>query len=257
MPITVTAQPTNSPPRVQINVTGLTDATTTIMRNDPDGRTRPVRAAEPATLTSGTWLGYDYEAPFGMAVTYTSLPPTNPAETSNADTLTVPDVWLVHPGVPDVSVRVDPQHVMTLDDRSRTARAAVLQPLGRATPIVVSETRSSVQSGLTVITDTLTDRDAMWAVLAGGSALLLNVPPSLDWGVTWEYVSIGDVSESYVAGGASESRIFALPYTVVDRPIGSLQAQWTYAGLLGKYTTYGDTLAHYATYADALANNSI
>lgn len=253
MPITAASQPTNIPPRVQLTVSGLTDATTTILRNDPDGRSRAVRGAEPLTLTGGGGVALDYEAPLGSPVTYTSAPPVNAAETSGPVTVDSLDVWLIHPGVPDLSVRVPAVNVTALQERTRAARAAVMQPPGRSTPVVVSEVRSSTTGGITVITETFADRDAMWALLELGITLLLNAPATLGWGVTWEYISVGDVTEDYLSRGLNAARLFSLPYTVVDRPAGALVTQWAY-GDVTTYSTYTAVLAAYPTYTSLLAN---
>lgn len=254
MAISVTAQPANVPPRVQITISGLSDSTTTITRLDPDGRVRAVRAAEPATLVAGAWQGFDYEMPLGVPVTYTSTPPLNAVETSTAATVTVTDGWLVHPGVPDLSVRLPQANVTQLEERTRAARSAVLQPLGRATPIVVNETRSGVQSGLTLLTETLDAAADVLAAVSSGAPMLLNFPPTWGWGVTWEYISIGDVTEGFVAKGLSAARLFTLPYTVVDRPVGSLTAQWTWAGVVAQYATWADVTAAFDTWTKLVAN---
>lgn len=418
MPITATAQPANTPPRVELKLADVEGTSVTILRNDPDGRSRPVRTAEPATLTGGAWTGFDYEAPLGQAVTYTlvsdtvqtaelltsnqrtfesgtalgwlgfgnttvaqttalarsgtgslsmtavaagsiqattntsaaAVPPvmsatpgvtytgsvwmraattartcalrmgffdsvgaqigtytvgtsaanttsgwtqftvtavapantarltiyaaavsaaqgevhyiddasvtyvtTSTTEVSTAVTLDVADIWLVHPGIPDLSVRVPADMVQQLDERTVAARSAVLQPLGRVTPIVVSDVRSAPQTGLAVFTETADARNALRALLARGQAVLVNIPLTLGWGVTYEWAAIGDVTEAYFNRGLSESRIFTLPYHVVDRPVGGLAAQWTYTDMHAASSSYAAVVATYATYSDIVA----
>jgi hypothetical protein len=262
--ITATAEPANLPPRVLVSIdfTSLTPDPTeaTVMRNDPDGRQRAVRLAEPAALAAGLWQGYDYESPFGQAVTYeaTSVTPAG-AVTSSSVTLNVTVPWLRHPGIPTLSVPVptDSFRKDSLASRARATSRAVFTPLGRETPIVVtSGVRSTPQTDMTLRTDTDAERDALWALLATEAVVLLDIPPGLSWGVTHEFISVGDVVESRVADwGSHASRWFSLPYLVVDRPAGGLQAQFTYADVLADHATYALVRSRYNTYSDLLANN--
>lgn len=257
--LTATAEPANMPPRVLLNLSfaDLTPDPTeaTILRNDPDGRTRAVRLAEPASLTAGAWQGYDYESPFGQAVTYTasSVSPAGTA-TSAAVTLSVTQAWLRHPGVPSLSVALP--LVSSIAPRSRGTSRAVFTPLGRSDPVVVtSRARPSVQSEIVLYLDDENTLAAMWALVDDELVLLLDVPPSKDWGLTHEYISVGDVTESrpFRFLGMSD-RLLSLPYLVVDRPAGGLQAQFTYADVLADHATYADVKSRYTTYSDLLAN---
>jgi hypothetical protein len=262
--IAVSAEPANLPPRVLVSIdfTSLTPDPTeaTVMRNDPDGRQRAVRLAEPAALTAGLWQGYDYESPFGLAVTYeaTSVTPAG-SVVSAPVTLDVAVPWLRHPGIPSLSVRVPPERFRkdSLASRMRASTRAVFEPLGRETPIVVSSgVRKAPQTEIALRTDTAGERDAMVALLADESVLLLDIPPGLAWGVTHEYISVGDVPETRVRDwGSAPERWFPLPYIVVDRPAGGLQAQFTWADVLADHATWADVRSRYNTWADVLANN--
>lgn len=254
MPLVATAQPGNVPPRVQLEATGLAGTTTTILRLDPDGRTRTVRTAEPATLTSGYWLGFDYEAPLGAPVTYRTTD-TTPV-TAGPVTLDATLIWLVHPGVPARSISILPELIGQVDPRSRAARSGVMQPLGRQTPVVVSEPRASSTFGIRFLTETVADIDRVWTLIADGAALLLNIPPVLGWGLTWQYVNVGDVQAEDIGGIASGARVWTFPLTVVDRPIGAQLAQWTYATMLTDNTlaSYADVMTKFGTYSNLQAN---
>src|ERR1044071_225891 len=110
--LTATPQPGNNPPRVllELEYGGQTEAT--ITRQDPDGQSRAVRLAEPATLVGSLWTGYDYESFFEAASIYTAT--TAGGSVSSAPvTLDVTDTWLRHPGVPTLSRKVDFQGVGT------------------------------------------------------------------------------------------------------------------------------------------------
>lgn len=254
MPLVATAQPDNTPPRVKLDATGLTGTSVTIVRVDPDGRTRTVRTAEPGTLTSGAGTWFDYEAPYGQPVTYRTTD-SSPV-TAAPVTLNATSVWLIHPGVPGRSISVAAENVGSVEPRARAARAAVMQPLGRNTPIVVSEPRGASTFGWTFLTETLGQLDAVWTLLADGSALLLNIPPAFGWGLTWQYVNVGDAQENDIAGGNVPARVWSMSLQVVDRPIGSQLAQWTYATLLADplMVSYADVQTRFATYSNLYAN---
>src|SRR6187549_3309934 len=105
--LTATPEPSNNPPRVLIQLTYTGQTSATIVRNDPDGTTTPVRLADPAALDgAGSWVGYDYESWFGASTTYTA-DTLGGSLTSSAMTLSVPDIWLRHPGVPALSQKID------------------------------------------------------------------------------------------------------------------------------------------------------
>lgn len=261
--ITATADPTNLPPRVALSFdfSSLTpDPTTaTLLRNDPDGQQRAVRLTEPASLVAGVWSGYDYESPFGLAVTYTATSTSPPdTVTSTAVTLTVADPWIRHPGVPSLSVKIPATRFRkdSLATRARTTSRATFMPIGRSMPVVItSGARSSPVTEMTIRTDTDPELSAVWDLIEDESILLLDIPPAMAWGVTHEYISIGDVTEARVGDwGANPRRWFSLPYVVVDRPAGGLQAQFTYADVLAAHSTYTQVKTRYNTYANLLAN---
>jgi hypothetical protein len=73
------------------------------------------------------------------------------------------------------------------------------------------------------------ERSALEGVLADGSVLLLNVPPSLGYGVASSYVQFFDVDENRVIDfGPWPWREWPLPYQTVDRPAGGTQAGVTW-----------------------------
>jgi hypothetical protein len=258
-----TPEPLNVPPRILLEL-DMSDLTpdpprVSITRLDPDGRTRSVRLAEPAILVAGVWLGYDYESPFGVEVSYeaTSATPVGDVVTDGVILdVTVP--WLRHPGIPTLSIELsfDKFRKDSFTQRSRATSRAVFTPLGRSTPVVVaSGYRATVSTEMTLRTDSIEELDAMWAILDDETVLLLDIPLARGWGVTHEYVSIGDVTETRIADwGSHTGRWFSLPYLVVDRPAGGFLAQFTYADVLGGYGTYTAVYSSFASYADLLAN---
>lgn len=258
--ITATAEPDNVPPRVRIDITATAGAgTETILRYGPDGRAVPVRTLDgnplPLSGVPGDYDGliYDYEMPLGQTVVYgrieddDSTPPILSDEVFLADTR----VWLVHPGVPALSM---PIFVASFGGRVRRASRGVFQPMGRSTAVVVSDgARKGFESLIEVKTESLDELANLYSLLEDASTLLLNVPPSLGWGVATTYISVGDVEESRLMEYAGEPRRYvSLPYVVTARPAGGTQSQRTYADLL-EYATYADLSVAYEDYLDLLA----
>jgi hypothetical protein len=252
--LVATPDPANNPPRVLLTLTYTGQTSATIVRNDPDGSQTPVRLAEPATLDgTGSWVGYDYESWFGSSTTYTATT-AGGSITSSAITLAVADVWLRHPGIPSLSQKVDFQGDGT---PVRTVIQAVLEPLGRATPIVLSDgQRKSKRDQITLRTKNDTEHQALLGLLDDVTPLLLAVPPAKGFGadLTHQYLSLGDLTQGRLRPDYFPDtwRIWTAPYIVVGRPAGGIQAQRTYADLVAGFATYQAVLTRYATYTAVL-----
>lgn len=219
------------PPRVRLNVTASSGETsTTVTRINPNGSVVPVRTTDgnPLLLSSGSGLLYDYEAPIGSGVTFSSL--ESPATISAQVAVNVPDVWLIHPGVPSLSVIIA---AAGITGRTRRVTRGVFYPLGGGYPVTRTDgARKSPEYTLTIQTTTDSDRAAIDALLDDASVLLLNVPAGKGWGITAEYVSAGDSLEDRLYQyGAERRRTWQLPLLVTDRPVGGSQAQRTLADL--------------------------
>ena len=242
--------------KLDVTDTGTSPAlfAATVTRLDSDGQTRTVRTADgnPLVLTTSgaTRVGtlYDYEMPFGVEVTYSTL--ETPANTATA---TVPEtrVWLIHPGVPSISMPITAEKV---GSRSRKAQRGVHYPMGRKYPVVQTDgSRKAAEYTLSVYTATVSEGANLEALLDDATPLLLNVPAAKGWGITAEYVSVGDVEEARVTRFPGEpARIWQLPLTVVDAPVGGSQAERSYVDLL-EYSSYTELQSSYATYAALLA----
>ncbi len=247
-----TPQPDNNPPRtmLELEYTGQTEAT--ISRLDPDGNTRPVRLGDPATLTSGVWVGYDYESWFGEESTYTATT-AGGSLTAGPVILDVDQIWLRHPGVPSLSMAVDFQGE---GEPVRPVTQAVIEPIGRREPIVVTDGRRRSKRGeLTLRTETLEELAALVAILDDASVLLLSLPAGLGYGMDGnQYLSLGDLREARFQPDYYPHpwRIWTLPYIVVGRPAGGLQSERTYSDLLAAHATYLQMRSAYPSYLDLL-----
>jgi hypothetical protein len=251
-----TPEPSNLPPRtlLQLTYTGQTSAT--ITRLDPDGRERPVRLAEPAALDgAGTWIGYDYESWFGEDSTYTAVT-AGGSLTTSVVSLDVSVIWLRHPGVPSLSRRIDFQGE---GEPARPVNQAILEPLNRAFPIVVTDgRRRTKRAEITIRTATENEASALLDLLDDTAVLLLDIPVTKNLNMTrHQYLSLGDLKESRRRPDyyLDPHKIWTAPYVVVDRPAGGLQSERTYDTVLADFTTYTDVLTEYATYNDVLTGN--
>lgn len=252
--LTATPDPSNQPPRVLLNLTYTGQTSATIVRNDPDGSQTPVRLAEPVTLDgTGSAVLYDYESWFGSSTTYTATT-AGGSITSSAVTLSVNAVWLRHPGIPSLSQLID---FHGEGDPVRAVTQTVLQPLGRETPVVVSDGQRKAKTGtITIWTASDTEHSNLLGLLDDCSVLLLDVPPAWAFGadLTHQYVSIGDLTMQRRVEGyyVDTHRIWTAPYIVVGRPAGGIQSQRTYADVLAGFATYQAVLTRYTSYTTVL-----
>ena len=254
--VTATVDTANTPPRVRLDVADTGSpafATVNVTRLDPDGVTRPVRTADgnPLPMSSGAGLVYDYEVPYGQAVTYSTL--ETPGNVTTPVTVPITQPWLIHPGVPSRSMQVT-FRPGTLQDETLTVRQGVFWPMGRTTPIIVGDgARHRSQSQLVLTTQSSSELAAIRALLADASVLLLNLPPSVGADYQTRYIAVSDVKISrWTDTSINSYRDVTLPFVTVDRPAGGTQSQRTLADLL-VYPTLAAVQNAYATFADVLA----
>lgn len=257
--MTITVTPTvdtvNVPARVRLDISASAGETsTTVTRINPDGTVVPVRTSDgnPLTLSGSTGLLYDYEMPYGAAVSYSSQ--ESPATTSAQVTVDVLVPWLIHPGVPALSMPIS-FRPGTLQDEMFPLTRGVFQVLGRANPVVFTDgVRHGSQSQIVVTTQSLSEMGSLKALLSDGSVLLLNIPAGMQTGFDTAYVAVGDLKVSrWTDIAIDENRDFVLPFMVVDRPSGGTQSQRTYADVLARFASYSAVLAAYPSYTALLA----
>lgn len=225
--MTVTPEPDAEPPRLRIDITDTGSpaiTAVTILRLDADGRYRRVRTSDdgPLPISGGGATVYDYEPlGYGTQVTYSTDQVGGPTAVAVLD---VDDIWLIHPGVPSRSVRVD--SVSKLGPRARAVQQGKFVVLEREDPVMVTGGARSTPAGLLgVRTATDAQRRAMDLLLDDASPVLLNIPVGKRWGFDSSYLAIGDTDEDRpVRYGPVPLREWALPYQVISRPTGGTQA---------------------------------
>lgn len=252
--VTPTVNPSANPPSISLAVSSTTETATTIRRVNPDGSLVAVRTTTGGALSipshSGTLV--DYEAPFGAPVSYTSV--ESPATVSGQVTLAVSKVWLIHPGVPALSVPIQMRR-KSLTAVTYTAARGVFKVLGDPYPIVVTDgSRKAAGSALTALVTNAADLSALLTLLNDSSTLLLNVPAN---GYTFGscYISVGDVTTGPSATDLATDPYIdvTIPFDVTRMPVGGSTSTRTYATVEAQYATYTTAEAAYATYAAATA----
>lgn len=230
--LTATAYPNSSPPGVRLDVAASgspTVTSVTVTRTDASGKTYPVRTSDggPLVISGGIATVFDPEIPYGSTSTY-AVSATGATTVTASASVDVAQVWLVHPGVPALSMPLPV--ISDFGELNRPIDRGVFQVIGRPDPIIVTGGARSTPAGvLGVRTKTDAQRLALDLLLDDGSALLLNLPATLGWGMSTCYVAIGDVTTARTVDFAGQPwREWTLPYQVVGRPAGGSQALVTH-----------------------------
>ncbi|MFD6364488.1 hypothetical protein ACFWFX_32295 [Streptomyces roseolus] len=242
-----------------ISLQGLTTGGHThygLWRMGVDGGLTPVRGETgdivAVPITGDLAVAADYEAPLGVPLRYLVRVYTGSSYLqTRSRSVTIPeppptDVVLKDPVQP---VRQTVVSVQTLPDWSRPARQGVHQISGRATPIVITDVRTSRTGTLTVTTATHDDITRLWWLLESGRTIFVQWPSH--WGETDMYVQVGDVTAGHITRLADQAdRTWPLPLVEVDRPIGGLigSASRTWADVEAEATDWLDVLTTYASW---------
>jgi hypothetical protein len=270
--IDVSADPTASPPRAVIFVNNCSGTTAQIYRTDPNGSQTPVRGGDPATLTSGQWTGSDYEMPYNQGVTYTVVPDdlSTPASAVAAP-VESPQPWLIHPGVPALSLPVT--GILLTDDQSNSG-TALHAPLGRPDPIPVSDgarktpafqvsfrTGGEIYSfpggftfpGVLTFPGAQDQNDALKAILQDSAPLLLQIVYPFTDITMYRWISIDRVTTARVTMlFGDQQRVWTLDCTEITRPAGGIAAQRTWADLVAECATWQDVIDKYPTWTGVI-----
>jgi hypothetical protein len=225
-------------------VTILTQATFTTVQTAPAN----TAFVQPYVQMNGTPAAGTLLRIFSAAV-------TNAAGSATSGGVVVPSLgacWLKDPLRPGSNVRVDfafdPNPACTptegvffqsMDTEQRGANAVTFNVNNQAQPLVVSKTRSSITSALTLVSRTFADRDRLNTALSYGSPLLFQVPD--EYGIPDQYLSVGTTTVTRILPDHRfPIRVFQLPYAAVSAPGGPMQ------GTVG--ARWQDTCNRYATW---------
>lgn len=237
-------------PRIRIAITGSSGSTAEVSRVDETAATTaPVRQGSPAALTGGAATIYDYEAVFGNWVHYI-VTGASATVTTGSVYHSAATPWLVHPGQPEKSV---PLTVTRWPAWSTPIQRGIYQPLGRPNRVVVSGMRQSREGDLVIYTATSQQRDALAAVLADGSALLIKGTATEGAGTYW--VSVGDAERDPAGVDLRGYTVWTLPLIEVDSPPGRALPPVTYGLATATFASYAHAQAIAPTYADRIGGS--
>lgn len=125
--------------------------------------------------------------------------------------------WLKNPIDPSMNRLVVLGEGALMAKQRRVTRG-VFQVLDRKPPIAVTDVRHSIETDLTVLTQTAMEADDVVALFDAAVTLLLQCPSIFGW--LSEYVSPGDLTEIHAINEIfKEQRILSAPIVVVDSPV--------------------------------------
>lgn len=253
--IVASPDPTNSPPRVLLQVFNAGTATSgQILRYGADNHPVPVRQGDPAALSSGAWVGYDYEIRYNQPARYEFVPSTGSRLVSDTTQLNVAQAWLVHPGVPSLSC---PVTVKLLDEETMRSSGSLHDVLGGTYSVPVTAGRRKAPSFQMLLrTGTKAERDALDQLFYDEAPLLLQAvyPAQTTDEAEYRWLWFGDITRTRIAPQvyANGSRVWTLAATEVARPLGGIRAQRTWATLMLECATWADVMAKYKTWRGVL-----
>lgn len=198
---------------------------------------------------------YDYEARQGESTDY--LLADEDGNLLAAVTLTIPlwGTWLKSPGRPSRNVRC---FFGSEEEVRRRARREAYDVEGSSQVVITAGVRARPEGQLTLVTREAETARAMNLLLDDGATLMLDTPPA--WGVSFRYLSVGDVSivrpltaADGFQGLTGEARLFQLADVVAEAVPSGVTAQdpgRTYATVASLFATYAAIAATVATYDD-------
>jgi hypothetical protein len=210
--------------RARINISANSGQYVTVTRTHPSGRTENVRGMVLTPLSGGQVVGWDWELPIGVSVTYTAYSYDDAAgssvvATSNSVTVTwtTDNDWLKDPLEP---ARNLPVRVASMASTRYASSTTIHQVLNRPDPVTVGSVRQTGDGQLVLYTDTLDESDRLDYITASGHVLLFQSTQQSRVGNM--YFAVTDVEEDRVEGALRDQpyRMWSLTYQRVGVPAG-------------------------------------
>jgi len=253
MALTATIEPDVKNVRLDYTAPAGT-ATVTITRTGPSGTPAAVRGWVDEPAVPGAVIARDFEAPLGVPIVYTATAENaagSVIDTATA-TITVPaagcsDTWLNDLARAANSMVVA---IESLPDLDHLVPASVHEIITRRAPIVTSDIAHTPAFELSVLTESLDDRDQCRAILGNGVPVLLRTPPQDGIGNLYFSV-LGFHEQRIVTDGTVPDRRFVVTGRQVQRPDPLLYAPVgvaTYAHVKATFATYTALKAGRANY---------
>lgn len=270
MPVAVTANGGNTPPRNEVTVSspdGSNITACTLYRTV--GGVRTTTRVQPQTGLPSV-LVLDYESPWDTAVQYSAAityaggaSTENPAAPAQTLTPTPAAFWAIHPTTPGLSMALDVADfgfagVAEHGNVVRSAQATQHPILGSDLPLLTKfGNRKAAATSLTLTTTTLVERGALLSLTNDETPILIRCPAAWGWG--WEdgYYAIGDIDEGRrLQYGAEASRTIKVPLQKVASPAGTQAATFGWADLMAAYADWPSVAAAFPSGWGAVQANT-
>lgn len=250
MALTATLEPPRAV-RLDHTITS-TGVAVTFSRTGPSNTPATLRGWDHAAVVPGPVVARDFEAPIGVALTYTAVIYNASGAVVSTQTATISldsqgcdDTWLTDLARAANTIQVA---LESLPELAYAVPVSVHEIIARRDPIVTSDVAHTPSFELSFLTDTLDDRDRAKALLGNGVPVLLRTPP--EDGIGNLYFSVLGYSEQRIVQTATQAaRRFVAQGRQVVRPDPDLFVP------LG-VTTYAHVVAAFATYAALLAGRA-
>lgn len=222
-----------------------------LVRVGSDGVEVPVRGADLSWAPGGIAFGYDHEAELGVSSSWYAYPITAAGAVgarSQGAGMAMPepekprDVWLKATTTPDLSLRVVVTAWPQLEYAERQQRFDVL---GAPAPVMSVDEWSLASGQMTLLTETLDEREALLALLTSKSVLLSQTLQA--YGRPDAYWVPGKITEEMVGPAGDPGRQWTVDMTQVERP-PTVDTPLRVPG-----RSYADSAALWPTYADRTA----
>jgi len=243
MALTATVEPDVKNVRLDYTAPAAT-ATVTITRTGPSGTPATVRNWFDAPAVPGAIIARDFEAPIGVPLTYTATAENAAGgviDTQTA-TITVPSAGCADTWLTDIARAANTMLIAieSLPDLDHPVPATAHEVIARRAPIVSSDVAHTPAFELSVLTESLDERDQARKILGNGVPVLLRTPPQDGIGNLY-FAVLGFHEQRLVADGTLPDRRFVVAGRQVQRPDPGLYAPIGVA-------TYSHVKATFATY---------
>lgn len=213
-----------------------------------------VRGGTSVAVSSQNAALDDFEFPAGVATTYRvrSYNASDVLQTTFtvAKTQDLDDVWLKVPAAPYMNRKVT---VSFAGDKTRAARSAVYDIVGRSDPVAVSDIRSSLSFETRLRTFTREEELTLDYILRSGEILFFHLPLA-NTCMEGGYYTAGDAVWGPPSSRARPDRIFSIPLRGVAAPGADVIATtYTWTSTIADYATWSALLAANATWSTLLA----
>lgn len=245
-------------PRVDIVFTPPAGVVTvTVNRNSSTGK-EPVRAAVRKPVGVGPTIVTDFEAPFGVALTYTLIGydaagvPSTESAASNAVTLNVATgcPWVIDPSNPSLAMTWT---ALEWPSRSYARDMAQLRPLVADQAIVITGRRGQPASEMDILTQSAAAAATLVA-LADVPVIQLRTPTSWYW--RGGFFSMGELTETAMYFDATDARQqWHTELIPAGRPDpGLFFPVYTWATVKALYSSWNALMSSKATWLEVLRN---